>query len=136
MNHTDEKVAVAGGRFCVRAADGGETDLWSPGASVARLFKGYADSVAAFLGAPSGISDLIGDRCEIDLTVFEEFCAKALARYEELDHTVPRSLLVGFLATALALLDRAGGRMPSSATPEQQAAWAALRDQHAHAMPR
>jgi hypothetical protein len=37
---------------------------------------------------------------------------------------------------ALVLLDRAGRPVPTTVAPEQRAAWAALRDQHAAVMPR
>ena len=124
-------------RFYVEAAeDTDEPNLWWPANNVARLFKGYSESVAVLLGVPSGIGDLIEDECEVDLPVFEKFCAEAVARYEKTNHALLRTLIVGFIGTALALLDRAGGKMPASATPEQQAAWIALRDQQARLMNR
>jgi hypothetical protein len=49
---------------------------------------------------------------------------------------IQRALTVGFIATSLVLLDRAGQPLPPAASLEQQAAWAALRDQHAGIMPR
>ncbi|MBV9023091.1 MAG: hypothetical protein JO362_04675 [Streptomycetaceae bacterium] len=72
----------------------------------------------------------------LNLSVFEAFCAEAVAQYGKTTHGILRSLLVGFLATALVLLDRAGHPMPTCPTAEQHAAWTALRDQHALLMPR
>ena len=43
--------------------------------------------------------------------------------------------MTGFIATALVLAERAGGRLPET-TPEQAAAWARLRQEHARSMSR
>jgi Family of unknown function (DUF6086) len=110
--------------------------LWATEAGVARLFTGHAELVAALLGVPSGIGDPTGDRCAVDLPVFSAFCAAAVAQYAATDQGIQRALTVGFIATALVLLDRAGCPLPPAPTPQQQAAWAALRDQHAAVMPR
>ncbi|MEU2620021.1 DUF6086 family protein [Streptomyces sp. NPDC007157] len=45
------------------------------------------------------------------------------------------SVSLGFLATALVLIDRAGHPAPAMPGPDQERAWTVLRDQHARAMP-
>ena len=58
-----------------------------------------------------------------------------MARYGRTTNGILRSLIVGYLATALVLLDRTGS-MPEGVAPEQRTAWIALRDQHANLMAR
>lgn len=119
------------------AADSADAPvLWQVEAAVARLFAGEAALVAALLGVPSGVGEVTADRCALDLPAFSAFCATAVAQYATTNQAVQRALTVGFIATALVLLDRAGHSLPSAPSPEQQAAWAALRDQHAAVMPR
>jgi hypothetical protein len=50
-------------------------------------------------------------------------------------HPILRSLMTGLIATALVLAERAGGHLPET-TPEQAAAWARLRQEHARSMSR
>jgi hypothetical protein len=110
--------------------------LWRPDDRVASLFLGHAELFADLLGVPSGIGDVINDECSVDDSVLEAFCAASLAEYSATDQGIQRTLTVGFIATALVLLDRAGRPVPTTLAPEQRAAWAALRDQHAAVMPR
>ncbi|SCE36463.1 hypothetical protein GA0115240_154724 [Streptomyces sp. DvalAA-14] len=106
--------------------------LWAVDSAVARLFTGHAALVSQLLGIPSGI----GADARIDGEALREFCEVALDRYGRTDQGIERSLTVGFLATALELLHRAGHDVPPTVSAEQRAAWTALRDQHAPQMPR
>lgn len=124
-------------RFYLESAeDTDEPNLWWPANNVARLFKANVETLAELLGVPSGIGDLIEDECEVDLVPFQGFCTSAVARYDETTNGLLRSMTVGLIATALALLQRAGGQIPSTATSERQAAWASLSAQHEKLMPR
>jgi hypothetical protein len=116
--------------------DGPGETLWTAPSSAARLFVGHSVLVAGLLEIPSGVNQVADDECVLDVSVFQTFCARAVARYERTNNGLLRTLLVGFLIIALVLLDRAGGAMPDSATAEQHASWVALRDQHAPLMPR
>ncbi|MEU6235633.1 DUF6086 family protein [Kitasatospora sp. NPDC047058] len=109
--------------------------VWDPSNTVARLFKGEAEAVASAFGLVSGVGDIIEDECEIDLPVLEEFLAELVRQYHRATHPILRSLTVGFIATASVLVERAGGRLPSG-EPEQVAAWARLRQEHARSMSR
>jgi Family of unknown function (DUF6086) len=111
-------------------------DLWRPIEDLALLFKGHSQTVAVATGAPSGVGEYANGGCAVDLPTFERFCREAIAYYHRTDEGLFRSMTVGFIATALALLDRAGRPMPDKLTAEQQAAWTALRDQHASMMHR
>lgn len=106
--------------------------LWTADSAVARLFTGHAALVAHLLEVPSGISA----DAQIDVDTLHEFSEQALQRYGRTDQGVERSLTVGFLATTLELLHRAGHDVPLSDLTEQRAAWIALRDQHAPQMSR
>ncbi|MER7397412.1 DUF6086 family protein [Streptomyces sp. NPDC000151] len=106
--------------------------LWTADSDVARLFTGQAALVSQLLSVPSGI----GADSEIYVDILREFCQEGLRRYGRTDQGVERALTVGFLATALELLRRAGHDVPATELPEQRVAWTALRDQHASQMPR
>ncbi|MGQ4382653.1 DUF6086 family protein [Streptomyces sp. SAS_270] len=54
---------------------------------------------------------------------------------ETSDQGILRSLSLGFIATSLVLIDRAGHPAPAMPGPAQELAWRTLRDQHARAMP-
>ncbi|SEN37748.1 DUF6086 family protein [Actinacidiphila rubida] len=112
------------------------TGLWRPDDRVAVLFLGHAALLADLLRAPSGCGDVVNGECRVDDSLLEAFCSAALAEYGATEQGIQRTLTVGLIATALVLLDRAGRPVPGSVVPEQQAAWAALRDQHSAVMPR
>ncbi|MFK0111273.1 DUF6086 family protein [Streptomyces sp. NPDC091217] len=109
--------------------------LWEPQEAVARLFRGHLETVSGLLGAPSRIRDLPDGNCAVDIPGLEEFCDRAIAEYHRSDQGIFRSLTVGFIATVMVLLDRAGCPMPDVPDAPRSRAWAALRDEHALAMP-
>ncbi|MFJ8472000.1 DUF6086 family protein [Kitasatospora sp. NPDC094011] len=112
----------------------GDEIVWDPSNTVARLFTGEAVAVASAFNLESGIGEIIEDECELDLPVLEAFLADLVRRYHEATHPILRSLTVGFIATASVLVDRAGGQLPPG-EPDQVAAWAQLRQEHARSMP-
>ncbi len=113
----------------------GDTVLWNPSNTVACIFKGEAEAIASAFHVASGLGDIIEDQCEVDLPAFEKFLAEAMRQYHQTAHPILRSLMTGFIATALVLAERAGGRLTET-TPEQAAAWARLRQEHARSMSR
>ncbi|WP_327290303.1 DUF6086 family protein [Streptomyces sp. NBC_01198] len=113
-----------------------EAGLWRADDRVAGLFLGHAALFADFLGVPSGIGNIVNGECPVDGSLLDAFCVASLAEYGATVQGIQRALTVGFIATALVLLDRAGRPVPTCVAPEQQAAWAALRDQHSAVMPR
>ena len=114
----------------------GGTTVWSPSNTIARLFKGQAEAVAAAFQVVSGLGDIIDDECQIDLPLFEKFVAEAVGQYGDATHPVLRSLTESVIAAASVLVERAGGRLPDVEPPQQAAAWARLRREHARFMPR
>jgi hypothetical protein len=109
--------------------------LWEPSNTVARLFKGHAEAIAAVFDLNSGLGAIIEDECEIDLSTFEKFLAEVVRRYHHATHPILRSLTVGVIVTASVLIERAGGKLPE-AEPEQLAEWSALRREYSRSMPR
>jgi hypothetical protein len=113
----------------------GDVVVWSPSNQVARLFVGQAETIAATFGAPSGIGDIVEDECEIDPAVFGKFLTEVLRQYQATTHPILRSLLIGFVGTALVLADRAGLALPEL-PPDQLAAWTAVRQEQTRWMSR
>jgi hypothetical protein len=113
----------------------GDTTLWSPSNTIARLFKGQAEAVATAYHVNSGLGDIIDDECQIDLPTFEKFVAEAMRQYGHATHPVLKSLTVPVISTASVLVERAEGQLPE-VEPEQAAAWAQLRREMGHYMPR
>lgn len=113
----------------------GDTTVWSPSNTIARLFKGQADAVAAAFHVTSGLGEIIEDECAVDLPAFEKFVAEAVRQYGHATHPILRSLTVSVIATASVLVERADGQLPE-VEPDQAVAWAQLRREHAHFMPR
>jgi hypothetical protein len=113
----------------------GDNVLWSPSNTIARLFKGQVEAVAAAFAVDSGLGEIVEDECEIELPAFEKFVAEAARQYGRATHPVLRSLTVSVIAVASVLVERACGRLPD-AQPGQEADWAQLRREHAQFMPR
>ncbi|MBQ1023997.1 DUF6086 family protein [Micromonospora sp. C95] len=91
----------------------GDLVLWNPSNRVAELFVRTSEAVAVLVGVPTGIGPVRADDYEIDLDVFVGFVDALVAQYMSSSHAILRSLLEGFIATALVLVDRAGRDAPS-----------------------
>ncbi|MFI6741553.1 DUF6086 family protein [Nonomuraea sp. NPDC050451] len=124
----------------------GDQVLWNPSNGVARLFMRSAEALAPETGLPTGLGPMESDECQIDLTAFAAFVGALIERYERSNHPILRSLMEGFIATALVLVERGGAELPHSdvnddpwppAGPVRDVErWAALSAHHARAMPR
>ncbi|MGP4094263.1 DUF6086 family protein [Nonomuraea sp. KM90] len=136
----------------------GDQVLWNPSNGVARLFMRSAEALAPETGLPTGLGPMESDECEIDLTAFTAFVGALIDRYERTNHPILHSLMDGFIATALVLVERAGAELPPPGADDGsrrdiQASkestwppggghvrdaerWAALSARHARAMPR
>ncbi|HEX6686718.1 MAG TPA: DUF6086 family protein [Candidatus Limnocylindrales bacterium] len=87
----------------------GDRILWNPSNRAAELFIHMADVAARIAERPTGIRDEHADEYEVDPAQFEAFVDALTRRYLSSSHPVVRTLLEGFIATALVLVDRAGG---------------------------
>lgn len=87
--------------------------LWNPSNRVAELFVRTSEAVAPLVDVPTGIGPMRADDYEIDLDVFVAFVDALVAQYLSSSHAILRSLLEGFVATALVMVDRAGRTVPS-----------------------
>ena len=96
----------------------GEKDLWNPASGVSRVFIRVADALSADIGVPSGVGPMLADEAQVDLPVFQVFVDSLVSRfYRDSNHPIQRSMTEGFIATALVLLDRAGGTLPEGVEP-------------------
>ncbi|MCW3820710.1 DUF6086 family protein [Micromonospora sp. DR5-3] len=95
----------------------GDLVLWNPSNRVAELFVRTSEAVAPLVATPSGIGAMDADEYEVDLDVFVGFVDALVKQYLSSSHAILRSLLEGFLATALVLVDRAGSTVPSLHAP-------------------
>ncbi|WP_308314614.1 DUF6086 family protein [Streptomyces gilvus] len=121
--------------FRFRSSDQPGRDLWCPSSEVARAFVGTAEVFSHVFDVDSGIGDPVDGVCVIDFRDFGALCAAVVDRFGTTDQGILRSLSLGFVATSLVLIDRAGRPAPAMPGPAQERAWAALRDQHARVMP-
>lgn len=102
--------------------DVGEQTIWNPSNGPGTLFANMAKVLEPVAGSPSGIG--IGrwgpgdpDTHAIDLVAFTLFTDHLVRRYRESNHLILRSLMEGFIATAIVLVERGGGTV--SALSEQ-----------------
>ncbi|MER6945083.1 DUF6086 family protein [Nonomuraea sp. NPDC000554] len=91
----------------------GERVLWNPATGVARVFVSSAEAFADLVALPTGVGSVIADEYEIDLAVFGTLVDTLVHRYANSNHMILRSLMEGFLATALVLVHRGNGLLPA-----------------------
>ena len=72
---------------------------------------------------------MVDDESQVDMANFEVFVSALVIRYQQSRHLVLRSLIEGFIATALVLVERGGGILP-----DREEALAELCWRHALAM--
>jgi hypothetical protein len=95
----------------------GDLTLWNPSNGVAGLFVRASESVASLTKVPIGIRPMLADEYEVDPEKFAAFIDELVQLYLTSSHPSVRSLLEGFLPTALVLVDRTGRDLPSLRAP-------------------
>ncbi|MEU5975952.1 DUF6086 family protein [Streptomyces sp. NPDC047315] len=113
----------------------GDETLWNPSNGASRLFMSQVSVYQTELGLPSGIGPMQEDECQIDPVVFKEFVDALLAWHRSTRHAVVASLSEGFVATVLALADRADIEVSAALTPSE-GAWAAALQDKSHELSR
>lgn len=88
--------------------DMGDETLWNPSNGASRLFLRQAAVFEDVLGLPSGIGPMEADECQIDPATFQVFVDALLTWHHRTSHPVMTALSEGFVATMLALAERAG----------------------------
>ncbi|MBT2387499.1 DUF6086 family protein [Streptomyces sp. ISL-11] len=83
----------------------GDRVLWSPANRVAELFYSQAEALVPAAGVPHGIGPKHNDEYDIDPVAFAAFVQRLVERYEHHGHLVLRTLIHGFVATALVLAE-------------------------------
>jgi hypothetical protein len=96
----------------------GEQTLWNPSNGPGVLFVSVAKALEPVAELPSGIG--VGrwgpgdpDCHGIDLDAFTRFTDALVRRYRSSSHLILRSLMEGFIATAIVLVERGGGTVPA-----------------------
>lgn len=85
--------------------------LWNPSNGVSQLFLRSAEALAPLVKLPTGIGEMVSDDSEIDMEVFEAFVNALVQVYQQSNHPILRSLMEGFVATAVVLAHRGGGHV-------------------------
>ncbi|MEU2154685.1 DUF6086 family protein [Streptomyces sp. NPDC019396] len=120
--------------------DLGDETLWNPATGVARVFLRHVALFEDELGIASGIGPMVADECQVDPVAYGAFANALLAWHRAHGHTVLVALSEGFVATALALAERARIEVRwdalDHALREDPATWQAeLREKVAALMP-
>lgn len=95
--------------------EAGDLVLWNPATRVAQVFARVAEALVPLAGVPSGIGPEQSDEYKIDAAGLSAFVDALVVQYEMSSHPVMRSMLDGFLSTAIVLVERAGGTVSSLA---------------------
>jgi hypothetical protein len=90
----------------------GDLILWNPASGIAELFFRAGEAIAPTVGVPTGIAPVVSDEYQIDLDTFTD---ALVHRYLSSSHTILSSLLEGFIAIAVVLVERAGRSVPALA---------------------
>ncbi|MFJ4704862.1 DUF6086 family protein [Streptomyces anulatus] len=85
----------------------GDRTLWNPSNGASRLFTRQVALYEAELGLASGLGPMEADECRIDPAVFAAFANALLVWHGGTRHAVMATLSEGFVATALALAEKA-----------------------------
>ncbi|MFE9677230.1 DUF6086 family protein [Streptomyces sp. NPDC006259] len=85
----------------------GDQTLWNPSNGASRLFMRQVALYQAEVGLPSGIGPMEADECQIDPIAFAAFVDALLAWHSKTRHAIMATLSEGFVATVLALAEKA-----------------------------
>ncbi len=110
--------------------------LWNPASAIATLFLRTAQALESEARLPTGLSPMQADECHLDVEAFAAFIEALVIRFERSNHVVQRSLMEGFIATSLVLIDRADATVPAAEPTNAAHPWDDLRQRHARAMAR
>lgn len=88
--------------------DIGDETLWNPSNGAARLFLRHVRLYEEELGVPSGFGPMENDECKIAPAAFATYVHALLDLHDRTRHSIIDALSEGFIATVLALAERAG----------------------------
>lgn len=97
----------------------GDAILWNPASRVAELFIRTGEALAPTVGLPVGIAPSNADEYQIDLDTFTAFVDALVRRYLSSSHAILRSLLEGYAATAIVMVERAGRHVAALDEPSE-----------------
>ncbi|MEU4031271.1 DUF6086 family protein [Streptomyces anulatus] len=85
----------------------GDQTLWNPSNGASRLFMRQVILYEAEVGLVSGVGPMEADECRIDPVAFAAFADALLGWHGRTRHAVMATLSEGFVATVLALAEKA-----------------------------
>ncbi|MEV7009416.1 DUF6086 family protein [Streptosporangium sp. NPDC051022] len=100
--------------------DAGEETVWSPALRVGKVYLSLRRSTSDLLGLPTGVVEVSGDICEIDVEVFESLTRRMFEEYFVSSHVVYRDLMGGVLSASAVMLERSGGALTASSAEERE----------------
>lgn len=106
----------------------GDRILWNPSTDVSQVFLNAAESFARLVDRPSELGPMLADECEIGLQTFAWFTGSLISEYTHSNHLILRSLMKGFLATVIALVQRGGGQLSAAQSRSEDRDVAALQE--------
>ncbi|MEV4090649.1 DUF6086 family protein [Streptosporangium saharense] len=86
----------------------GEETVWSPALRVGKACLSLLRSISELLGQPSGVVEISGDMCAIDVVAFETLTRRMFQEYFVSSHMVYREPMSGILAVSVVMLERSG----------------------------
>ncbi|MFE7358218.1 DUF6086 family protein [Streptomyces sp. NPDC057543] len=128
--------------------DLGDQTLWNPSNGASRLFLSQVTVYQTEVGLPSGIGPMEADECQIDPIAFAAFVDALLAWHSKTRHAIMATLSEGFVATVLALAEkanievnwqaaeRAESRYLKTASDTHAKEWTAALQQKSHELTR
>ncbi|MEU7590359.1 DUF6086 family protein [Micromonospora sp. NPDC049230] len=100
----------------------GDLVLWNPSNAVAQLFFRMTEAMVPVAECPSGVGPDVGrDEYQIDPDTFAAFVDVLTARYLSTNHPILKSMIEGYLSTALVLVRRSGLDVPALDQPVTRA---------------
>ncbi|MFF0155332.1 DUF6086 family protein [Micromonospora sp. NPDC005203] len=100
----------------------GDLVLWNPSNTVAQLFFRMTEAMVPVAGCPSGVGPDVGrDEYQIAPDTFAAFVDVLTARYLSTNHPILKSMIEGYLSTALVLVRRSGLDVPALDQPVTRA---------------
>ncbi len=113
----------------------GDLVLWNPANGVAGLFVRTSEAVAPLVELPTGIGPCVNDEYEIDLDLFVPFVEALTGRYLRANHPILVSMIEGFLATAIVMVQRAGRDVQALRARREPHWWELFADRGRVALP-
>lgn len=96
--------------------------LWNPATRVAQLFFRMTEALVPLADRPCGVVDLEIDEYAVEADVFAGFVNTLVKKYLASNHTILKTMLAGYLPSAMVMVERSGRAVPALNTPIERSA--------------